>query len=53
VFDMSDQQPPAFGATTGQGEWGLFQDFLKNPSDVAGIQSKLEAAATGAYKTGK
>ncbi len=50
VFDMSDQQPPAFGATTGQGEWGLFQDFLKNPSDVAGIQSKLEAAAAAAYK---
>ena len=50
VFDMSDQQPPAFGATTGQGEWGLFQDFLKNPADVAGIQSKLEAAAAAAYK---
>ncbi len=50
VFDMSDQQPPAFGATTGQGEWGLFQDFLKSPSDVAGIQSKLEAAAAAAYK---
>ena len=35
---MSDEQPPAFGATTGQGEWGIFQTFLKNPSDVAGIQ---------------
>ena len=53
VFDMSDEQPPAFGATTGQGEWGLFQDFLKNPSDVAGMQSKLEAAAAAAYKKGK
>ena len=53
VFDMSDQQPPSFGATTGQGEWGLFQDFLKNPSDVAGIQKKLEAAASSAYKKGK
>jgi ABC-type glycerol-3-phosphate transport system substrate-binding protein len=53
VFDMSDQQPPSFGATTGQGEWGLFQDFLKNPKDIAGIQKKLESAATAAYKKGK
>jgi len=50
VFDMSDTQPPAFGATSGQGEWGLFQQFLKNPKDIAGIQSKLEAAAKAAYK---
>jgi alpha-glucoside transport system substrate-binding protein len=53
VFDMSDNQPPAFGATTGQGEWGLFQDFLKKPSDVSGIQKKLETAAAAAYKKGK
>ncbi len=53
VFDMSDEQPPSFGGTTGQGEWGLFQDFLKAPSDVSGIQKKLEAAATAAYKKGK
>jgi alpha-glucoside transport system substrate-binding protein len=53
VFDMSDEQPAAFGSTTGQGEWGLFQDFLKNPSDVTGTASKLEAAATAAYKKGK
>src|SRR5207248_3051684 len=46
VFDMSDQQPPAFGATTGQGEWGLFQTFLKNPSDVSGIQKKLDRKST-------
>jgi ABC-type glycerol-3-phosphate transport system substrate-binding protein len=50
VFDMSDQQPGAFGATVGQGEWGLFQDFLRKPSDVAGIQKKLETAAAAAYK---
>jgi alpha-glucoside transport system substrate-binding protein len=52
VFDMSDQQPGSFGATVGQGEWGLFQDFLRNPSDVNGIADKLEAAATAAYKKG-
>ena len=32
-FDMSDLQPASFGATAGQGEWKLFQDFLKNPSE--------------------
>ena len=53
VFDMSDQQPASFGATAGQGEWGLFQQFLKNPTDISGIQKKLESAATTAYKKGK
>jgi alpha-glucoside transport system substrate-binding protein len=53
VFDMSDEQPPSFGATAGQGEWGLFQDFLKNPKNVAGIQKQLESAAASAYKKGK
>jgi ABC-type glycerol-3-phosphate transport system substrate-binding protein len=50
VFDMSDNQPPAFGSTAGQGEWGLFQKFLQNPSDVNGIQQQLESAAAAAYK---
>jgi alpha-glucoside transport system substrate-binding protein len=52
VFDMSDQQPSAFGATVGQGEWGLFQSFLRHPSNVAGIQRQLEAAAAAAYAKG-
>jgi alpha-glucoside transport system substrate-binding protein len=50
VFDMSDLQPPAFGSTAGQGEWGLFQKFLQDPSDIKGIQQQLEAAAKAAYK---
>ena len=53
VFDMSDQQPASFGATTGQGEWGLFQQFLQHPTDISGIQQKLESAAAKAYKSGK
>jgi alpha-glucoside transport system substrate-binding protein len=53
VFDMSDEQPPSFGATTGQGEWGLFQKFLENPKDVSGIQKQLESAAAAAYRKGK
>jgi len=52
VFDMSDTQPPAFGSTAGQGEWGLFQKFLQNPANIAGIQQQLESAATAAYKKG-
>ncbi|MEP6893428.1 MAG: extracellular solute-binding protein, partial [Gaiellaceae bacterium] len=48
-FDLSDLQPSAFGGTVGQGEFQLFQDFLKDPSDVDGIASKLEAAAAKAY----
>jgi alpha-glucoside transport system substrate-binding protein len=53
VFDMSDEQPPSFGGTAGQGEWGLFQQFLRNPKDISGIQKKLESAAAAAYKKGK
>jgi alpha-glucoside transport system substrate-binding protein len=53
VFDMSDEQPASFGATTGQGEWGIFQQFLRSPANVSGIQKKLEAAAVAAYKKGK
>jgi alpha-glucoside transport system substrate-binding protein len=49
-FDLSDLQPSAFGATTGQGLWKLFQDFLKNPSDVDGISQQMETAAAEAYK---
>ena len=31
-------------------DFKLFQDFLKNPSDVDGIASQMEAAADKAYK---
>jgi alpha-glucoside transport system substrate-binding protein len=49
-FDMSDLQPAAFGSSTGQGEWKLFQDFVQNPKNINGIASKLEASAAKAYK---
>jgi alpha-glucoside transport system substrate-binding protein len=49
VFDMSDQMPPAFGGTPGQGEWKLLQDFLANPSSMSSIQQQLEAAAKTAF----
>ncbi|MFI7398887.1 ABC transporter substrate-binding protein [Streptomyces sp. NPDC049541] len=51
-FDMSDQAPQAFGGTPGKGEWKDLQDFLKNPTDVAGTQAKLEKDAAAAYGSG-
>jgi alpha-glucoside transport system substrate-binding protein len=53
AFDMSDNQPASFGATTGQGEWGIFQKFLQHPTDISGIQQQLESSAAKAYKSGK
>jgi alpha-glucoside transport system substrate-binding protein len=49
-FDLSDLEPAAFGATTGQGEWKIFQDFLKNPKNINGTASALESAAAKAFK---
>ncbi len=49
-FDLSDLQPAAFGATVGQGEFKIFQDFLKSPSNVNGIAQELESSAAAAYK---
>ncbi|MER6269789.1 ABC transporter substrate-binding protein [Streptomyces sp900105755] len=51
-FDMSDQAPQAFGGTPGKGEWKDLQDFLQNPTDVAGTQAKLEKDAAAAYGSG-
>jgi alpha-glucoside transport system substrate-binding protein len=51
-FDMSDLQPASFGATDGQGEWKIFQDFLSNPSNVDGTAEQLESAAAQAYASG-
>ena len=52
VFDLSDLQPSAFGATEGQGLWKLFQDFVRNPDAVDGIAQQMEAAAAQAYGGG-
>ncbi|MDX6427029.1 MAG: alpha-glucoside transport system substrate-binding protein [Gaiellaceae bacterium] len=52
-FDLSDLQPASFGGTVGQGEFKLFQDFLKSPKNATGIAKQLESAAAKAYKAGK
>ncbi|HUR06284.1 MAG TPA: ABC transporter substrate-binding protein [Nonomuraea sp.] len=49
-YDMSDLSPSAFGGTDGKGEWKVLQDFLRNPTDVKGAQSKLEDEAKKAWK---
>ncbi|GAB3119042.1 ABC transporter substrate-binding protein [Glaciibacter psychrotolerans] len=48
-FDMSDQAPSAFGGTPGAGEWQILIDFFNSPTDIAGTQQKLEAAAAAAW----
>jgi alpha-glucoside transport system substrate-binding protein len=48
-FDLSDLQPAEFGGTVGQGLFSLFQDFLRDPSNVDGITQQMEAAAAKAY----
>jgi alpha-glucoside transport system substrate-binding protein len=51
-FDMSDLEPAAFGGTVGQGEFKIFQDFLKSPTNVNGIAASLEKSAAAAFKSG-
>ena len=48
-YDLSDLQPTEFGATTGQGIWGILQEFMQNPTDVDGTAQQLEDAANAAY----
>jgi len=47
-FDLSDLQPPAFGATEGQGMRELLRDYLRSPRRVEAITRALEQAATKA-----
>jgi ABC-type glycerol-3-phosphate transport system substrate-binding protein len=49
-YDLSDQAPAAFGGTPGQGMWEDLRSLVKNPSDIKGVQAKLEADAAKAYK---
>jgi alpha-glucoside transport system substrate-binding protein len=49
-FYLADLQPPEFGATVGQGLWKMFQDFLRDPSDVDGIAAQIEKAAAKAFE---
>jgi alpha-glucoside transport system substrate-binding protein len=48
-FDLSDLQPPAFGATAEQGMWSIFQDFLADPRDPERTARALERGARAAW----
>jgi ABC-type glycerol-3-phosphate transport system substrate-binding protein len=47
-FDLSDQQPSAFGGTPAQGMWKILQDFLANPSNPQATAQQLEQARAAA-----
>ena len=47
-FDLSDQQPPSFGARYDQGMWLRFQEFLRNPDPWVTARA-LEADASRSY----
>jgi alpha-glucoside transport system substrate-binding protein len=47
-FDLSDLQPPSFGASAGQGMWKILQSYLRDTSSVAATTQKLERAARAA-----
>jgi alpha-glucoside transport system substrate-binding protein len=49
-YDLSDLTPAAFGGTPGRGMWEGLRTLVKNPADVKGVQARLEADATKAYK---
>ena len=48
-FDLSDLQPPAFGAVEGQGMWAILRDLLREPDATPVTARRLEAAARAAF----
>ncbi len=48
-FDLSDMQPPAFGAKAGQGMWRIFRRYLMDgPASVAVTMRRLQRASSAA-----
>jgi alpha-glucoside transport system substrate-binding protein len=48
-FDLSDLQPPAFGAVAQQGMWAILQSFLRHPHAIDRTTRRLEHAANAAW----
>jgi alpha-glucoside transport system substrate-binding protein len=48
-FDLSDMQPPAFGATEGQGMWSILRDLVRTPGAATATARRLESAASAAF----
>ena len=53
AFDLSDLQPASFGATVGQGEFKIFQDFLKTPSERRRDRSSTRGGGGEGVQVGK
>ncbi len=49
-FDMSDLEPPAFGANPNQGLWPLLQEFLTKPDSAADVAGRMERAARAIFE---
>lgn len=48
-FDLSDLQPPAFGASRSQGMWPLFQRYLEEgPASIGRVTRALQAGVQAA-----
>jgi hypothetical protein len=49
-WDMSDLQPPAFGADPHRGLLPLFQEYLANPAAAADVARRMEKVAAGTFE---
>ena len=49
-YDMSDLQPPPFGADPRQGLWPLFGEYLANPAAAADVAARMENIASGIFE---
>ena len=49
-YDMSDLQPPPFGADPRQGLWPLFGEYLANPAGAADVAVSMEKIASGIFE---
>ena len=46
-YDLSDLQPTEFGATTGQGIWGILTDFVSDPERRRGDRPAARGGGEG------
>jgi hypothetical protein len=49
-WDMSDLQPPAFGADPDRGLLPLFREYLANPAAAADVARRMEKVAAGTFE---
>ena len=49
-WDMSDLQPPAFGADPNRGLLPLFREYLADPAAAADVTRRMEKVAAGVFE---